>query len=428
MTIACIYFEKPEDTQSLAEVFYRFTPQIEARRDRALFLEISKMKNLYSEESFLRRAYFTLQRLGIKARFGIAQDLGTALAFACYGTNDKLALSIESLRFYLDPFANKEEMTRDIAHFIFTLKGLGINTLEDFLKISAKELSSRFGQMGLLAYLQASAPRYSPLKTFTPRMTVREKHEFDLEYPVENLEPIYFTMRGMLDKIALRLRGQGKRMRQFDVVLKQEHALRQEDRHYKVSVILQLPYISSKVIFQITREKIENQLQFKPLRARVSDFEIVVTETAPYFMIQKDIFAQKKEETDESFFQLVSRFATKLGDKSVFFAQTRESYLPEKNWKRVSELKPNMLVQKDVLPERPLRLFDKPISVRFFENKLLTNSFTEEVDTLVDKEIVLADWWQSPLERIYYRLKTKSGKQLWVYKNQEGYFVHGVFD
>jgi hypothetical protein len=168
-------------------------------------------------------------------------------------------------------------------------------------------------------------------------------------------------------------------------------------------------------------------LRVKPLSHRICEFSIVVTEEAPYTMKQKDIFDQKKEENDESFFQLVSRIATKIGNGSVFFAQTRESYMPEKNWRRVQELNTSHQTT-DVLPERPLRLFEKPKSIRFIGDRVIFPDSTEEILSVRNKEVLLADWWESPLERIYYKLLTKSGKEFWIYKTSQGHFLHGVFD
>lgn len=424
MRVVCIYFEKSQDTQSLAEIFYRYTPQIMLRGDRAIFLEISKCRALYSEQSFVNRTIVTLKKLNLRARVTVANDIPTSLAFAAYETNDEVELPLESLAYFFDPFLNNIEGSQSLYKMITTLKDLGVLTLVDFLNLPPKEISNRFGTLGIMALLKAKGDYPVSWELFKPLEIVMEKCEFDLESPAEILEPIYFRMKPLLDKLILRLRGKNKRLKQFDLILKQEHG---DDPDYKISILLQLPYISNKVIFQITKEKLDHETRAKPLKHRVTEFSLIVTEDAPYSMNQKNIFDQKKEENDESLFHLVSRVATKIGSQAIFFAKIHESYLPEKNWKRVQELKPSTPVL-DSLPERPLRLLPQPIPVRFLDNKVLYSKFCEEVETRTNKEVVLADWWDSPLERVYYKLSTTAGKELWIFKNNKGHFLHGMFD
>ena len=430
MRIACLYFhqnfQQSQSTQAISEIFYRATPQIMLRGQNAIFLEISKCKSLYSEQSFLRRAQLTLKRLEINAKMAIADDIPTSFCFAYYGIHKKSHLPIEALQFYADPLLKNPEYAHQMQKNILLLKSLGLRKLDDLKKISSREISSRFGSLGLMTYLRVLGENDLMWENFIPSEVVSEKHEFDLESPVENLEPIYFVLRGLLDRAFLRLRGKGRRARQFQVILKQEHPSSDGTVFYEIDIILQLPYLSNKATFQITKEKMDHRVQTKPFQHRICEVSLKVTEEAPYFMNQRDIFDQKKEENDESFFQLVSRLATKLGNTAVFFAKTRESYLPEKNWQRTTEFNDSPASENHV-PERPLRIFD-PRPVHFVKNKIFGSGINDEIHLIDNKEVILSDWWESPLERIYFRVLTRNGKDLWVFKTKEGYFLQGIFD
>lgn len=429
MTVVCLQFDKPENTRALAEIFYRATPQVMTRGDHFLFMDISKCLGLYSVNTFIKRTLVTLKKAGVTAKVGVGEDIPTALSFAITNGRSKMDLPIDTLKYYFDPLGEQAEMTQKISKMTELLQSLGVKTLKDFLKISVREISSRFSSMGLLAYYRILGQSPIPWKIFKPSEVITERHEFDLESPVDNLEPIYFKMKSMIDRMGLRLRGKGKRARQFDIILRQEHALKPEEQDYKISICLQLPYVSNKVILQVAKEMVDAQVQAKPLKARITEFSLIVIEEIPYAMSQKDLFDQRKEENEESFFRFVSRVATRLGGSSVFFARMRESYIPEKNYQRVQELegKPPQVV--DRLAERPLRLLPTPSPVHFWGPHISWDDNVDEVECLENREVVFSEWWEnSTVERVYYRLTTKKGRQLWLYRTASGDFLHGEFD
>ncbi len=430
MKVVCLFFgdqfSSELELKGIAEIFYRATPQIMLRSKQALFLEIGKCHSLFSEESFLKRTRATLHKLGLQAQIGIAHDIPTALSFAVYGKVEASSLPIDALRFYANPLADQEVVEKNIIKIILTLKDLGLRCLRDFLSLPQAEVTSRFGSLGQMCFLRLEGLNEILWRPFTLSESVSEKHEFDQESPVDNLAPIYFKLKVMLEKVSLRLKAKGKRLRSFDVVLKQEHALAPQEYFRTFQVLLQLPYVSNKIIFQIAQEKIDAGVLLRSLKARITEFTVVVTEEVPYSMSQKDLFNQKKEETQEDFFQLVSRISTKLGEGSTFFAKPQESYLPEKNWLRTSEFIQSEI--EDQLPERPLRVFHYAKPVQYLGRKLLSQDFNEEVAEWSDKEVVFSEWWDSPIERVYYRVLTKTGRDLWMYRTSRGDFLHGEFD
>lgn len=437
MRIVCIKLPKNTDAQAIAEIFYRATPQIRLRQagnmpapfdHTAIFLEISKCHSLYSESTFLKRTQVTLERIDISAELAIADDISTALAMAIYPVVDKDSLPVESLIYYSDPLGQYPDQHRVVVKAVSLLKSLRIHTLKDFLKIPSYEISPRFGSVILMAYQRILGLHDIPWIEFVPRHVVEEKHEFDLAYPPRDLEPIYFTMRPMLEKLYLRLRGRGQRVRQFKIVLQQEYETRKNQQSYEVPIIIQLPFVSVKTIFQIAKEKLDAVVQRNPLEHAIVSVSVVVTEEAPYLTSQKDLFDQKKEETSESFFHLVSRLATKLGTEGAFFAQIKENYLPERNWFRVPE-KSNDTVQESFIPERPLRLFKEPMPIVIQNNRLVYNRLPYDITEWKNPEVLLSNWWEiSGGERVYYKLNTTSGDNFWVFINKDSYYLHGIFE
>jgi hypothetical protein len=422
MRVACLLFHQQQDLRNIAEIFYRASPQIMRRGNEALFIEISRSLKLYSEITFLRRTQATLKRIAVSAKVAIADDIPTALSFAYFNKQKKEELPLEALLFYFDPL-NENKDQQAIHKMIKVLHQLGFKNLADLKRLSIKEISSRFGNIGLSAFLRVGGEMPIPWRQFTPQEIVFETFEFDLESPVENLEPVYFRLNPLLERIVLRLKGKGRRIRQYEVCLKQEH-----DSHsqYKIPLVLQLSHINNKVLFQITKEAIDRAVQLRPLKSRITAVAITVTEEAPYSENQKDIFNPQKEEKEESFFHFLSRVSTKLGENSVFFARLNESFLPEKNWFRSNKELPFSSI--DSLPERPLRIFSPPYQVQLSKTTIRIDNYVDEIVEFTDREIVFSDWWSAPLERVYFRILTQSGRQFWIYRNKEGDFLHGEFD
>ena len=494
--VICIYFAHPvSDIQTIAEIFYRATPYVTWRRHKtlnhkplgyeALFLEISKCQALYREPTFLARTRATLRRIALDAHLAIADDVGTALGLAFFRLDCKSQLPIEAVTFYVDPLGNQLDTEARLIEMAQTLRLMGVKTIGDFLRLPQYELASRFSRFGLLAYLRAQGQNDIVWPPFCPREHVIERFVFDEEAPAQNLEMIYFPLRPMIERAVLRLRARrsphagsqtpsshgasGLRARQIDIVLQHECASGADhdpngssllsEREKRFSIFIQLPHVGSKVIFQILREKLENSLQTKSFFERpISEMRLEVVETAPYSLTQKNLFDQKKEENEESFFQLISRLATRLGPTAVFFAEPHASYLPEKNWRRVHEADSLKLTNDETvqpkaakkiqheLPERPLRLLPKPIPLQW----------AAEHWTVRNKEVLLADWWEpriysgdacsttpypASVERVYFRLISKDPTMpdLWVFRtvthgsssgssSHSTYFLHGVFE
>lgn len=437
MRVLCIKLPKNSDTLAIAEIFYRATPQIRVRHagqmtvpfaHEAIFLEISKCRQLYSEDTFLKRTYVTLDRIGVKAELAIADTISAALALALYPVRNPDDLPIESLIYYSDPLGHYPEQQALLQKTVGLLKALRIFTVSQFLKIPSYEIAPRFGSVILLAYQRLLGQHNIPWPEFKLRQTVEEKHEFDLAYPPRDLEPVYFTLRPLLEKAYLRLRGRGQRMRQFKIVLQQEYATRKTQQTYEVPVIIQLAFVSIKTIFQIAKENLDAVVQRNPLEHAILSITVVVTEEAPYLTSQKDLFDQKKEETSESFFHLVSRLATKRGPDSAFFAHIKESYLPERNWFRVPEKKSDP-IQESFIPERPLRLFKDPIAIPLQDHRMIFNRRTYEITEWKNAEVLLSNWWEiAGGERVYHKLNTATGDSFWIFKNKDGYYLHGVFE
>jgi protein ImuB len=56
-----------------------------------------------------------------------------------------------------------------------------------------------------------------------------------------------------------------------------------------------------------------------------------------------------------------------------------------------------------------------------------------EVSTMHGPERLVGEWWdEKPHQRDYFRVETKNGQHLWVFRNGSGvmseFYLHGYFD
>src|SRR6185312_12543578 len=101
----------------------------------------------------------------------------------------------------------------------------------------------------------------------------------------------------------------------------------------------------------------------------------------------------------------------KLGKERVFTAIPENRYLPEKAFSRALKRESR---ESPPWPARPTRLLAHPRPLGPLVGKLKAAS-------LEGPERLSGEWWDSQYEgfnRDYYRLKTVSGEELWVFVNR----------
>jgi protein ImuB len=434
MKVLCLYFKNTPDLKNIAELFYQLTPQIALRGNEAIFLEMSKGQRLLSEQSFLKRALVILRKFKLAPRYALAEDAGTALAYCKFFTNKKNILPLAALQCYLEPFKMDSDYDGAFAKMTPHLQRLGIKSVQDFLTLSPSSLPSRFGPVGLLLFMRLRNPETLMWPTFTPEEHVVERIDFQEDWRMESMTSLIFHLKSLLDRAQLRLRAQGFQLKEFEVVFHQEKFSTIPDPEYKVRVDLSMTQITAKSLLNLTKEKIDYAIQKKPLRGIIASLELRVLDKVPYRPAQKNLFEPKKEENLESWYELLARLSLRLGKENVFQAQPRESHLPEKTWERALPGDPNPAIQWQA-PTRPLRTFPHPQKVDLQGNILRwppapgqKNADFFEIEEVSHREVILSEWWNDFIERVYFRAKTKSGEDLWLFRSTEGVFIHGYFD
>ncbi|MGE0207434.1 MAG: hypothetical protein AB7R69_06320 [Candidatus Babeliales bacterium] len=431
MNVVCFVFQKKTNLQGIAELFYSYTPQI-AISHEAIFLEISQCSLLYSEDEFLSLSEHIFKKLDLYPKTGIGPTACLAYAKAILGTQDLNRIPIYFLRYFLNPFSHvQEQYIKTFEAMEYYFEKLGILRISNFLELNPKQLSSRFGSLGTLLFSRISNQTQPLWPNFIPEEKIIETREFDTEFRLDSIDPLLFILKNFLDLITLRLQARGLTFKLLCLRLIQENISTIKNRIYEIPIELAFTQISQKVLLQMIQEQSQHQLQKRPLEGFLSGVELEVIEVAPYVQTQKNLFNPKKEELAESYFALINRLSLKLGEQSVFKAHLQESYLPEKTWLRETKTVKQKDLEKQILPKRPLRVFQKPILIAPKNGCLFYQQECIDLNSAIDHEVIFSHWWSiDPVytQRIYFTALSRSGKKFWVFQSGKDFYLHGSFN
>lgn len=444
--VICVFVRGANKSlQEFAEACFRFSPQVSVREGEAVFLEIGGSLHLFREETILARLSVLAQRFGIMPQLGVASDAPTALAMARFGFNKRELLPLASLLDYAMPFERDLEAEAKLKRMVETLQMLGLRSLEDFVRLPAKTITSRFGELGLevsrrvyesfLGHLDLVWPRFHPAEMISERIDL-----FDggMLSPCAELEPLLFVIRGLADRVMARLRGRSLRLATLEIEASLEKRSRAQATQVSWTIRLPMPQGSVSGLLPILRDRLGGDFSRSPLVAPVSSLCLRVIETAPGHAAQRGLFSGDEDDA-ELWDALVGRLCGKLGKDRAFTAAPNDRHLPERAWKRSLEpvdssgAYPHVDNSVDTA-ERPARVLKKPKPLEKIGDTLVHDEKCWQIVEWQGPERISCEWWRDPafegFNRDYYRVLTHTGEQLWVFlvPGRPGFYLHGYFD
>ena len=432
MKVACVYFKTLPETKLsiLAEEFFIFSPQI-ALGESAIFVEIGKSANYFSEEDFIEGALKILKAYNACALIDTGISIREAFVKAKYGTVDVLSLPLYALADLTDPFSKDIVLRKGIEKMVEKLSRLGVTTLSDFKSLPLKELTTRFGALSSLCYFALKLEEGSPWPFFRPVEAIIEKSEFPHFDFYGELEPLVFKTKEHLDKIFHRLQLRGQALDKLFLRVEVEKnsinplAYRDFDFDFMIS------QTQTKAALNIIKERLAKDFEKSPIKTPILGIEITVLKTSPRKELQKNIF-HNKDEKNEQFYSIVNQLCENLGSSNVFRATLTEDLRPEKSWKKI-DFKESTSEDQFVLsrlPPRPTFLV-RPQKVEVTAGflhilkkkfRILKSSFLPEIMT--------GHWFSDDqFKRTYHRLSLEDGPDVSVFQSADkSYYLHGYFD
>ena len=198
MLVVCVLPKTDAHLAALAEACLAFGPQV-ALSHEAVFFEVAASQRLFTLEQCLEKLQAILRDFELVARIGTATDLPSALAFARYGATERERLPVEALGDYLSPLA-----PADFPHAA-VLRRLGLRTIGEFLQVPPVEIPARFGKEGAQAYAKLLEAKRFAWPRFVLPSVIRETAELDGAAQIETLEPIFFILKTLVDRVFHRL-------------------------------------------------------------------------------------------------------------------------------------------------------------------------------------------------------------------------------
>ncbi|MDP9269014.1 MAG: DNA polymerase Y family protein [Acidobacteriota bacterium] len=478
---------------ALLDAACAFSPRVEATAADTVVLDLVGLEVLFGPPAKLGR---DLARracdLGIEAHVAIAANPDAAV-YAARGFAGVTIIPPEQTaeRLGLLPveiLAQEAEAPQDfdgaapVERFAEVMQRWGIRTLRPFAALPAVAVVERLGQRGLLLQRLARGEWSRTLVPFEPAAVFEEICE--LEYPVENLEPLAFLLNRMLEQLCGRLKARSLATNEVRLTCVLDHADETENpprRHggtekgkedkkkekdssvaqclrgevFARTLKLPVPMQDAKVLLKL----LQLDLSAHPPPAPVEKIAVRAEPVKP--RATQDGFFVPVAPEPEKLELLLARVAGIVGEQNVGAAEVLDSHRPDAHrLKRFS-------VSRFQFPERDagnrkletgnarsarlaLRLFrpplrarvelqaGKPVRVSFLAHVFLSNP-RAEVTACAGPWRTSGEWWtddgwQHDEWDVALRMKdgnTKDGAALYrMYRDVASgdWFVYGSYD
>ena len=429
-----------------------------------------------AEAALADRGRALAAELGWATRAAVAGGRGPARALARYGPRDAVRVAPGDEARALAPLPLAAlALPDDVAG---RLAALGIRDAGALACLPPETLAHRFGEAGVSAWRLARGRDETPLVPFTPETLPVEAIE--LEAPAETAEPLLFALKRIADRVAARLAGRGLGATRLKLVLKLDP--RGEER-----ILIPLAHPTASAARWLVPAK-EHVFALR-LPGAVTALGLAAIEVAP--VEPEQLAIGDRPEALAALETVLSRLAVRLGDGALFAAEPVERYRPEAAYRAVAfrpAAAPSALAlavasgrrlrrhpigglclpppptstaitaaaaprpkrrrpgtartagavteaAADPAPFRPTRLLAAPrLAVAEGEGGRITavrvGPRAWPVLALEGPERISGEWWASPFDREYWRVRLDGLGDCWIYRDgADGrLWLHGFFD
>lgn len=436
-TVACIWFFDPAPVNTLAELFLRFSPQICVLKDKAIFIEIGRSKNLFNEDEFLIETNKLLKLVGQNAKVTFGLDITDSLVMAKYKVGSVDAATLASLLDFTDPFQSDQALRKNVSKLINTFQDLGISTVSQFKRLPVGDLIARFGIVGRFVYQRVHMSDFTNWPSWKPVEIIEEIKEFSYFEFYGELDPIIFELKSQLDIIFERLSSRNARVIKLRVQVRCEKISNHPDFLRTFDFDFFAPQSSVKGTLRILRERLGREFEKYPVHSPIEAIKTTVQKTVPVVSSQKNIF-NNDEEKAEQLYSVHNQLAELVGFENVYQAELTEDRRPEKSWVKKYDSPHQTADQNEdfvqMLPDRVPILCDHPIKIDITAGFIHINKRRYKIlEWGTQTEKIVGGWSeqvQSELKHSYNRsyslVLLEDGRYLSVFQTPaREFFLHG---
>jgi protein ImuB len=359
------------------------------------------------------------------------------------------------------------------------LRALGVFDAGALARLPHGTLAHRFGPPGVRAARLARGEDDAPLVPHVPAALPEESIE--LEAPAESAEPLLFALKRLADRVAARLAGRGLGASRLSVVL----ALDPRGEERILAPLAQPSASAARWLLPLKEHLFSLRLPGAVTRVTLGAIEVARVE------VEQLAFGDRPEAL-AALDGVLARLAVRLGDGALFAAEPVERYRPEEAYRAVPFRpgearsraerharggKPRKGAARGARsagakgaatgsprtatatapaddgagahapagnlfdpaeprePLRPTRLLAPPERV-VAEGEggrvtaLRVGGRSRAVRAMDGPERLRGEWWSSPYDRDYYRVRLDGLGDCWVYRDagDGALYLHGFFD
>lgn len=406
----------------------RFTPVVAIDAPDRLLLDVSGCAHLWGgEKNYIEHIIKRFHELGYQVRVAMADTIGTAWAYARFGTGADiidvngnfsalLPLPVEALRLEAD--------------IVERLNSLGLWKIQHFINMPRAVLRRRFGEVLITRLNQALGFEeeiiipVQPIAVYSERLSCLE--------PIITLTGIEIALQQLLEMLCNKLLKEGLGLR--TIVFK---CYRVDHKTIEVEIGTNRATINAQHLFKLFELKLST---IEPALG-IELFTLEAAKTEKMIASQTALWQYAGGLQDAAVAELMDRIAGKFGAHTIQRYLPAEHYWPERSFQPAKDLFEENTSTWKVDRPRPLYLLSSPAVIEVTapvpDYPPIHFRYKEKLHKIVKAdgpERIEQEWWlQQGQHRDYYYVEDEAGCRYWIFRlghySDESYqwFIHGFF-
>ncbi len=302
-----------------------------------------------------------------------------------------------------------------------TFHALGFRRVDDIAARDVSEFEARFGPDGVRAHRWAHGlddQVFRALDTVEAPETTLE-----LDPPAETLEPLLFVLRHLVARACADLASAGLCAARIELDLQGRNGTE------TAVAVPARPTRQERLLYELCRAALERAAGSEGrLTTAVEQVVLRISQTAPPDARQEDLFTRRWRDPMSAAAAL-SRLNVRLGPGGVVRPSVRPDHRPESRsvWEP-AEIGYGSRVANAGFESTPipsvLHLLPEPIPLRVRMKEGRPSEIWGDAGHVGHHELVAAegperlsgDWWKDPYHREYFRVCTRDGSLLWLFR------------
>lgn len=398
--------------EGLAAWAQQFTSLVSLEPPQGLLLEIGASLRLFGGlDPLVQRIERGLLALGHHARLAVAPTPHGAWLLSLAG-GGRIVTEQRALRACLEPLPI-ESIAQD-AELGEALRGMGLRTLGELLRLSRAGLARRVGPRLLSDLDRALGSIPDPRAPYTP--PTRFDRSLPLPAEVTGIEALRFPLRRLLLELAGFLAGRGAGIQRLGLRL--THA---RGAITRLPLELLRPTRDAEHLEQLLRERLERHRLHAPVEALGLEAEGLV----PLAHRDRDLFVDA-DPARMDWPRLAEQLRARLGPEAVRALCPVADHRPERAFAYAEA--GAACTTHGPAASRPLWLLEGPLPLElrggapWLEGRLALRQGPERIET---------GWWDGEdIARDYFVAENPAGERFWIYREKRHpgqWYLHGVF-